>query len=103
MELSAIGTELKAAVYLSVAKMVEQYTRELGTTATPAFVASLIELVFAQIIVLGEDLENFAHHAGRDVANTSDMYLATRRNQTLSKALRQVQESLADPKVQFPK
>lgn len=100
--MSDLSTELKAAVYLSVAKMVEQYTQELGTVATPAFVASLIELVCTQIIVLGEDLEMFARHAGRDVVNTSDMYLATRRNEALTNALRSVQESLGDPKVQFP-
>ncbi|WPK26715.1 hypothetical protein PUMCH_004075 [Australozyma saopauloensis] len=94
------STEHKAAVYLGVAKMVEQYTNELGTSATPAFVASLIEFVYNQIVLLGEDLEMFAAHGGREVVNTADVYLAVRRNEALEKALRVVHESLAGLQVQ---
>lgn len=98
--LSEISTELKSAIYLSVAKMVEQSTRQMNVSASPSFVASLIELVYNQIILLGEDLEAFATHAGRDVVNTSDVYMATRRNETLTNALKYVHESMGQVQAQ---
>lgn len=84
-----IATRLKASIYLNVAKMVEEYTQELGTTASPSFVASLVELVYNQLQTLGEDLELFADHAGRTIINDSDVYMVTRKNDVLTKALRE--------------
>lgn len=98
--MSEISTELKSSVYLSVAKMVEQSTKEMNVSASPSFVASLIELVYNQIILLGEDLEAFSTHAGRDVVNTSDLYMATRRNEALTNALKQVHESISELQTQ---
>lgn len=89
-------TELKSALYLDVAKMIEHYTQQLGVSASPSFVASLIDLVYFQIVLLGEDLEMFANHAKRTVVDTSDVYLATRRNDVLTAALRGVHESLGE-------
>lgn len=98
--MSDISTELKSAIYLSVAKMVEQSTKEMNVSASPTFVASLIEIVYNQIIMLGEDLEAFATHAGRDVVNTSDLYMAARKNEALVNALRYVHESIGDLQAQ---
>lgn len=94
--MSELTPELKSAVYLSVAKMMEEYTQELEISVSPSFVASLIELVYDQIVILGEDLELFAKHAGRNIANTSDLYMVTRRNEALTAALKTVHESLAE-------
>lgn len=87
-------TRLKASIYLSVAKMVEEYSQELGTTASPSFVASLVELVYNQLQNLGEDLELFADHAGRAVINDSDMYMVTRKNEILTNALKEYAKGL---------
>lgn len=87
-------SRLKASIYLSVAKMVEEYTSELGTSASPAFVASLVEIVYNQLENLGEDLELFADHAGRTVINDSDMYMVTRKNEILTNALKEYLKDL---------
>ncbi|RKP32696.1 hypothetical protein METBISCDRAFT_20967 [Metschnikowia bicuspidata] len=100
--MAELEDELKSAVYLSVAKMVEQYVKELDTVASPSFVVSLVELVYNQVVLMGDDLEVFAHHAGRTTIDTSDVYLATRRNDALTAALRSVQESLGELLVQEP-
>lgn len=91
---------ITSAVYLAVAKMVEERVSQIpgGVTATPAFVATLVDLVFNQLVVLGQDLEAFAHHASRDVIEPSDMYMVTRKNECLTNALKQVGHSLGgDP------
>lgn len=86
--------QLKAAIYLNVAKMIEKQTSQLGVTASPSFVASLVELVYNQVVTLGEDLELFADHAGRTAINTSDVYMVTRKNDVLTKALQDYERSL---------
>lgn len=80
---------LKSAVYLGVAKAVEQQVSMLGqdTAATPAFVASLVDLVYNQLVLVGQDLELFSRHADRSTILPVDMYLLTRRNNTLTRAL----------------
>lgn len=88
------AARLKASVYLSVAKMVEEYTAELGTTATPSYVASLVELVYNQLQTVGEDLELFADHAGRSAVNDSDLYMVTRKNEILTGALKEFEKSI---------
>lgn len=84
-----IATRLKASIYLSVAKIVEEHTQQLNTTASPGFVASLVELVYNQLQTVGEDLELFADHAGRSVVNDSDLYMVTRKNEALTAALKE--------------
>lgn len=92
--MSGISAQLKSLVYLSVAKMVEQQTAELGTSASPLFVAALVELVYNQMISLGEDLELFANHAGRATVEPADVYMVTRKNEILTKALKELEASL---------
>lgn len=92
--MSDVPTQLKGSVYLNVAKMVEEQCQELGVTASPSFVASLVELVYNQILLLGEDLELFAEHAGRSTVNSSDVYMVTRKNEILTKALKSLERSL---------
>lgn len=95
--MSDVSAQLKAAVYLSVAKMVEQHTQEMGIAASPSFVASLVELVYNQLVSLGEDLELFADHAGRSTVNASDMYMVTRKNEVLTAALKEYEAGLRKP------
>ncbi|OBA19094.1 hypothetical protein METBIDRAFT_80036 [Metschnikowia bicuspidata var. bicuspidata NRRL YB-4993] len=92
--MSDLPTQLKGSVYLGVAKMVEEHCQDLGITASPSFVASLVELVYNQILLLGEDLELFAEHAGRSTINTSDMYMITRKNEILATALKEYEKNL---------
>lgn len=88
------ATKLKAAIYLSVARFVEAKTAELNVAASPSFVASLVELVYNQLVVMGEDLELFADHAGRTVVNSSDVYMLARRNEVLTAALKEYEQTL---------
>ncbi|KAM9894199.1 hypothetical protein OXX80_009615 [Metschnikowia pulcherrima] len=92
--MSDISTQLKSSVYLNVAKMVEEQCSELGVAASPSFVASLVELVYNQLLLLGEDLELFAGHAGRSTVNSSDVYMVTRKNEILTKALHEYEQRL---------
>lgn len=93
--------ELKASVYLMVARIVDDKLQGLqgeGATcdlvvATPTFLAGLVELVYNQLILCGEDLELFANHAGRNVIKTQDLYMVTRKNDVLTKALKQFEET----------
>lgn len=67
-----------------VARMVEEQLGDLGGVhATPVFVASLVELVYNQLVNVGQDLELFANHAGRHVIDASDMRMIMRKNPTL--------------------
>lgn len=86
-------SELKSAVYLMVAKMVEDQV-PADVVATPTFIASLVELVYNQIINLGEDLELFAKHAGRSTVRTEDVYMVTRKNDILTKCLKDLEQRL---------
>ncbi|CUM63315.1 uncharacterized protein PRCAT00000886001 [Priceomyces carsonii] len=90
---SEVATQLKSAVYLMVAKIVEE---ELGenVSSTPSFLASLVELVYNQLINLGEDLELFANHANRSVIRPADLYMVTRKNDILTKALKDYEDQL---------
>lgn len=91
---SGVATQLKSAVYLMVAKMVEEQANQLGTSTTSTYVASLVELVYNQIINLGEDLELFANHADRTVIKPNDMYMVSRKNPQLTKILKDIEQSL---------
>lgn len=89
-----LSAQLKAAVYLNVAKMVEEHTQKLGVTASPSFVASLVEIVYNQLRSLGEDLELFAEHADRTVIKPADLYMVTRKNEVLTEALKEYERTL---------
>jgi centromere protein S len=93
--------ELKASVYLMVARIVDDKLQGLQgggsncelVVATPTFLAGLVELVYNQLILCGEDLELFANHGGRNVIKTQDLYMVTRKNDVLTKALKQFEET----------
>lgn len=94
--MSDTEAQLKAAVYLSVSSMIEQELPKLGSNVnvTPTFIASLVELVYNQLINLGEDLELFANHAGRVTISPSDLYMVTRKNNILTDELKKVEDNL---------
>lgn len=77
-----------------VSKMVEQdlVNIDSNVSATPTFVASLVELVYNQLLNLGEDLELFANHAGRSTIKPVDLYMVTRRNDILTKVLKEFEK-----------
>lgn len=89
-------SRLKSAIYLAVAKLIESQLPQIdqNLTATPTFVASLVELVYNQLLNLGEDLELFALHAGRSTIKPSDLYMVTRRNETLTGILKEYEKKL---------
>lgn len=93
---SDTAAQLKSSVYLIVAKMVEQQVESLegSVSVTPSFVALLVELVYNQLINLGEDLELFANHAGRNTIKPADLFMVTRKNELLTAALKQLEQSL---------
>ncbi|CAN6633492.1 inner kinetochore subunit Mhf1p [Trichomonascus vanleenenianus] len=80
---------LMSSVWATVAQIVEEESQpdNLGVEATPEFVAALAKLVFNQAITLGEDLEAFAHHAGRKTVNVDDVKMVCRRNEGLKSAI----------------
>ena len=88
--------QLKLAVYLAVSKMVD---RELPfvdgrVIASPSYVASLVELVYNQIINLGEDLELFANHADRSTIRPADLYMVCRKNDLLTLVLKEYEQKI---------
>lgn len=87
-----LEAQLKASVYLTVAKIVEKRASELSVSASPSFVASLVEIVYNQMVTLGTDLELFADHAGRNVIKPADMYMVVRKNESLTEALKEFEE-----------
>ncbi|EAZ63146.1 conserved hypothetical protein [Scheffersomyces stipitis CBS 6054] len=94
-----VASQLKSTVYLTVAKMVEEqlakHTKNTETVvATPIFIASLVDLVYNQIVNLGEDLELFAQHANRSTVKPDDLYMVTRKNDILTKCLKEVEHQL---------
>ncbi|KAG7837708.1 hypothetical protein KL942_004120 [Ogataea angusta] len=91
---------LKASIWYSVSKMVEEETKKLsedsGTdiTATPRFTAALVELVYRQLTDVGEDLELFAKHARRKTIIPEDLLMVSRKNNALRDILKECLESL---------
>ncbi|EGV61181.1 MHF histone-fold complex component [Yamadazyma tenuis] len=94
MSKEEIESQLKSAVFLMVSRIVEQEVARLGVHSTPMFTASLVELTTNQLLNLGEDLEAFAHHAGRTTIKPEDMYMVVRKNETLAEILRQYEGKL---------
>ncbi|KAI4253150.1 MAG: hypothetical protein LQ352_003860 [Teloschistes flavicans] len=103
---------LKAALWFSVGKIVDEETLKLGVNATPQFIGALTEMVWAQIgrqsrprlatwddtlttdpENVSEDLRSFARHAGRQTISTEDVMLLARRNEDLALVLRSALDS----------
>jgi len=74
---------LKAAVFYTVANIIQEEELKLGVSCSQGFVAALTELVYAQAETLGSDLEAFAQHADRSRIQVEDVYLVCRNNVTL--------------------
>jgi centromere protein S len=100
---------LKASLWFSVGKIVDEESLRLNTNATPQFIGALTEMVWAQIGVGSDplpvcpknpadsdlsienvaiDLESFSRHAGRSTVTTEDVLLVTRRNDALHGMIR---------------
>ncbi|ODV64267.1 Mhf1p ASCRUDRAFT_79149 [Ascoidea rubescens DSM 1968] len=85
---------LKARLWLSIAKIVEEETKELNVEATKLFTATLAELVYNQLLVVGDDLESFAKHAKRKTILPADMYMITRKNEGLTQILKDYENEI---------
>ncbi|KAL8909527.1 MAG: hypothetical protein Q9207_000207 [Kuettlingeria erythrocarpa] len=96
----ALEDRLKAALWFSIGKIVDEETLKLGVNATPQFIGALTEMVWAQIQNVSEDLQSFAKHAGRQVISAEDVLLLARRNEGLETILRKCldQQHGAKPK-----
>ena len=105
--------KLKSALWFQIGKIVDEESLNLRVNATPQFIGSLTELVWAQIGKLvflntpsscaiadddletaAVDLESFAKHAGRTTVKTDDVMLLTRRNDGLEQILKKAMEDL---------
>jgi len=79
----ALEERLKAALWFSIGKMVDDESVNLQCNATPQFIGALTEMTWNQIKNVATDLESFAQHAGRTTVTTDDVLLITRRNDEL--------------------
>lgn len=75
--------KLKAALWFSVGKMVDEQSRLRDGSASPQFIGAVTELVWTQIENVARDLESFSKHAGRAAVTTDDVLLLARRNSDL--------------------
>ncbi|EXJ94394.1 hypothetical protein A1O1_02788 [Capronia coronata CBS 617.96] len=89
VEAEALQKKLRSALWFQIGKIVDEESINLGVNATPQFIGSLMELVWAQIGNAAIDLEAFAKHAGRNTIKPDDVMLLTRRNEGLEQILRQ--------------
>ncbi|KAF8468968.1 kinetochore component CENP-S-domain-containing protein [Kalaharituber pfeilii] len=74
---------LKAALWHTIGKIVDEEALELDVVANQAFIAALTEMVWTQLENVTRDLESFAKHAGRSTIVTDDVLLLVRRNEEL--------------------
>ncbi|KAI4181363.1 MAG: hypothetical protein L6R41_006666 [Letrouitia leprolyta] len=84
----ALEERLKAALWFSIGKIVDEETLKLGVNATPQFIGALTEMLWAQVENVSEDLQAFAKHAGRETISVEDVVLLARRNEGLETILR---------------
>ncbi|KAJ9643831.1 MHF histone-fold complex component [Knufia peltigerae] len=100
LDAETLQKKLRSALWFQVGKIVDEESINLGVNATPQFIGSLMELVWAQIGNnprprpfahgnIAVDLESFAKHAGRTTIKTDDVMLLTRRNEGLETILRE--------------
>ncbi|KAK5274876.1 MHF histone-fold complex component [Exophiala xenobiotica] len=97
-EAEALQKKLRSALWFQIGKIVDEESINLGVNATPQFIGSLMELVWAQIGNAAIDLESFAKHAGRTTIRTDDVMLLTRRNEGLETILRKELKKLEQEK-----
>ncbi|KAJ9613269.1 MHF histone-fold complex component [Cladophialophora chaetospira] len=87
-EADALQKKLRSALWFHVGKIVDEESLNLGVNATPQFIGSLMEFVWAHIGNTAVDLESFSKHAGRSTIKTDDVMLLSRRNEGLEQILR---------------
>ncbi|KAH6715002.1 kinetochore component CENP-S-domain-containing protein [Leptodontidium sp. MPI-SDFR-AT-0119] len=80
--------KLKASLWFSIGKLVDEEAGLLNTTATPQFIGAMSEMVWAQLETVAIDLEAFSRHAGRTTITTDDVLLMTRKNEALQGMMR---------------
>ncbi|KIW12220.1 hypothetical protein PV08_09496 [Exophiala spinifera] len=98
LDAETLQKKLRSALWFQVGKIVDEESINLGVNATPQFIGSLMELVWAQIGNVAIDLESFAKHAGRTTIKTDDVMLLTRRNEGLETILREELKKLEHKK-----
>ncbi|KAF9880975.1 apoptosis-inducing taf9-like domain 1 family [Colletotrichum karsti] len=74
---------LKAALWFSIGKIVDEESLKQNCNATPQFIGALTEMVWSQIESVAIDLENFSRHASRSQVRTEDVMLLARKNPDL--------------------
>ncbi|KAF8418090.1 kinetochore component CENP-S-domain-containing protein [Tirmania nivea] len=79
---------LKAALWHTIGKLVDEETLGLDVIANQAFIASLTEMVWTQLENVAKDLEAFANHASRTTITTDDVLLLVRRNEELESLMK---------------
>ncbi|KAJ9501539.1 MHF histone-fold complex component [Exophiala xenobiotica] len=97
-EAETLQKKLRSALWFQIGKIVDEESINLGVNATPQFIGSLMELVWAQIANAAIDLESFAKHAGRTTIRTDDVMLLSRRNEGLETILRKELKKLEQEK-----
>ncbi|KAI4115657.1 MAG: hypothetical protein LQ345_003796 [Seirophora villosa] len=110
----ALEERLKAALWLSVGKIVDEEMLKLGLNATPQFIGALTEMLWAQIGGLRQDPLPFIiggkadHGVKRTQAKISrallkDVLLLARRNEGLETILRKCLDQQPSAKSKAPK
>ena len=94
----ALAEKLKSTLWFQIGKIVDEETINLGVHATPQYIGSLADLVWAQIGNTATDLESFAKHAGRSTVKTQDVLLLGRRNEGLEGILKEEERRLGREK-----
>ncbi|KAI8986513.1 kinetochore component CENP-S-domain-containing protein [Pilobolus umbonatus] len=89
--------ELMTAVWHSVKLISEAEASRQGKVVTPAFVASLAETVYRQLVeIMATDLEAFARHSRRSVISMEDVKLCARRNDSLYEIISEEAKNMSD-------
>ncbi|KAK9450324.1 kinetochore component CENP-S-domain-containing protein [Limtongia smithiae] len=84
---SELTERLKAAIWYTVGKIVDEECLALDVNVTPQYIAALTELVYAQAVTLTGDIEAFSRHAKRKIVSTDDVLMMCRRNEGLKDVL----------------
>ncbi|KAK0627005.1 kinetochore component CENP-S-domain-containing protein [Immersiella caudata] len=85
---------LKAALWFSVGKIVDEESVRKNRNATPQFIGALTEMLWTQLENIAIDLESFSNHAGRTNISTDDVLLLARRNEDLYAMIKDTVEKL---------
>ncbi|OXB42531.1 hypothetical protein B1J92_I07837g [Nakaseomyces glabratus] len=72
-------SQLKGKLWYCVDRLLAREERRFSQK----FVSALVELVYVQLVEVGETLESYAQHGGRDVVSMADLRLLLRRSPEL--------------------